>query len=95
MKILRYLGYFILGEVAERLKTAFHEAAENLIQHVFGEEIAEFEEAVKAVKEYIADFEATIKDSIVGKSGNSSTSIPRSSAKFRASSPISRKPWAG
>jgi hypothetical protein len=65
MKILRFIARTILDQVAERMKAAFRTAAENVVYNLFEKEITEFQEAAKTIREYITDFEATLKQGIL------------------------------
>src|SRR5262249_36917774 len=67
MKVLRFIAYAVINEVSDRMKAAFHRAAEAIIYKLFGKEIEEFEEIVKTVKGYVISFEETLKLSILGK----------------------------
>jgi hypothetical protein len=65
VKILKFAAHFIIGQVAERLTEAFKTAAENVIQNLFGKEIAEFEEHIASVRQYITNFEDLIKKEVL------------------------------
>jgi len=60
-KILRFVAHFIMGQVAKRLTQAFKQAAENVIENLFGKEVAELEARLAEVRAYITDFEETVK----------------------------------
>jgi hypothetical protein len=65
IKILKYAAHLIIGQVANRLTTAFKEAAENLISELFGKEIADLEAQFQKVQQYITDFEELFKKNIL------------------------------
>lgn len=65
IKILKYAAHLIIGQVANRLTTAFQNAAKNLIYELFGREIADLEEQIEKVKQYIKDFEELFKKNLL------------------------------
>jgi hypothetical protein len=64
MKILRFVAHLIMGEVAERLTTAFRQAAENVVERLFGKEVTELEKQFAEVRAYVTDFEELARKNI-------------------------------